>query len=590
MDITTTPMSHFGSYLALTYQESDTHEKKGLYINSVRGKSRQHQNALKIIPVKNGEPVEYSYQANEFQISIQFDGGELHVCFEDESRIFVKGSGNQVGLVLDTQPIFNFEYNYLLGKEGEEYCLVNSYKNLTKYLIFAPDGSVSLKQNVFMDTVGSTNKADNSSSIHIGPEDGSHEFLCVVEDVPTHGSIPEEREYSFEKALDKSTSHFLDFLSRQPSVPEEYQETLREAVYLNWTCIVNEEGLLKRKAMFMSNSNFPGVWSWDNAFNALALAGVDDKLAWDQIQLLFDYQDDKGQIPGSISDSTIRWNFSKPPVQGYFVLKMMEKMTLTTTQLEKVYTQIKGHVEFYFRYKDSNQDGIPEYHHGNDSGQDNSTVFRNAAIIDSPDLTAFLIKSMDMLAVVAGKLDRQQEEKYWEGQAEELTERFCQHFLVDDIPAARFTKDGSVIESQGILPLVSIILAKKLPESVREKIIRVLKDKNYLTQWGIASEALDSPYYEQDAYWRGPIWAPTTLLFVEAFEECGEHELASEVRQKFLELCKQNGFAENFHAETGEGLRDLAHTWTSSVFIHLAAQEKVTNAEQKRKHLVHPNA
>ncbi|MEI2400918.1 MGH1-like glycoside hydrolase domain-containing protein, partial [Paenibacillus phytohabitans] len=125
-------------------------------------------------------------------------------------------------------------------------------------------------------------------------------------------------------------------------------------------------------------------------------------------------------------------------------------------------------------------------------------------------------------------------------------------------------------ESDGILPLISIILANKLPEATKKNIINILKSERYLTKWGIASEAIDSPYYDEDAYWRGPIWAPTTLLFIEAFEECGEQELANELTEKFLELCKNGGFAENFHAETGRGLRDLAHTWTSSVFIHLA--------------------
>lgn len=583
MDLTVTPMSHFGSYMALTYQENNYPEKEGIYVNAVRGKSKQHQNALKIIPTKNGEPVNYSYEANEFQITIHVDGGTLDICFEDELRIFVRGTGENLGLILDTQPIYNFEYNYLLGNNGEEYCIVNSYKNLTKYLLFAPQGSLSMKQNVFMDTTGSTNKADNLSSIHIDAENGSDEFLCVIEDIPTHGSVPADREYSFDKALEKSKAHFEDFLAKQPAVPEGYQQTLREAAYLNWTCIKNEEGLLKRKAMFMSNSNFPGVWSWDNAFNGLALAGVDDQLAWDQIQCLFDHQDDKGQIPGSISDSTIRWNFSKPPVQGLFVLKMMDRMTLTQAQLEQMYQQIEAHVNFYFRYKDSNQDGIPEYHHGNDSGQDNSTVFRNADIIDSPDLLAFLIKSMDMLAVAAGKLDRPQDKEHWEEEAQKYTELFCDYFIVDDLPVARYTRTGEKIDSEGYLPLVSLILADKLPESVRKKIIETLSSDRYLTEWGIASEAIDSPLYEEDAYWRGPIWAPTTLLFIDAFEACGEQKLADEVAEKFLKLCKHGGFAENFHAETGEGLRDLAHTWTSSVFIHLAARQQEKNNRERKQ-------
>lgn len=567
-------MSHFGSYIALSYQDTSESGQDGLYIKSLRGKSRKHQNSMKVIPTKNGRPVDYSYKEDGFQISIYVDGGELYLSFEDEHSIIVKADGEHIGLRLDTQPVYNFEYNYLLGNEGEEYCIVNSYKNLTKYLIFAPHGSISLQQNIFMDATGSENKADNLSLLHITPDHNANSFLCVIEDVPTHGAIPSMQEYDFDKALARSNNHFLEFLSKQPNVLDKYQHTLEKAAYLNWTCVVNQEGLLMRKAMYMSNNNFPGVWSWDNAFNALALAGVDNELAWDQIQILFDHQDEKGQIPGSVSDSTIRWNFSKPPVQGLFVLKMMEKMTFTIEQLKKIYTQIWRHIKFYFQYKDFNNDGICEYHHGNDSGQDNSTVFRNTHIVDSPDLTAFLIKSIDMLGVVAGKLGRKQDKKHWEGESKRLTDKFCNYFLVNDLPVARFTKNSKIIDSQSILPLTSIILADKLPDATRKKIINVLSSDKYLTRWGIASEAMDSPYYEADAYWRGPIWAPTTLLFVEAFEECGEFDLASEVTEKFLELCKQNGFAENFNPENGKALRDPAHTWTSSVFIHLVSKEK----------------
>ncbi|MFB4162246.1 amylo-alpha-1,6-glucosidase [Alteribacillus sp. JSM 102045] len=572
MDIKNTPLSRYGSYMALKYQQNKESYKNGLYVNSSRGKARKHMNAMKIIPMVKGEPVAYKYQADEFQISLYFSGGELHICFENENQILVKGVGKETGLCLDTQPVYNFEYNYLLGGQGQEYCIVNSYKNLTKYLIFSPQGSVSLQQNVFIDTTGSTNEADNLSTIHITPEKDADEFLCVIEDIPTHGAVPEDREYDFNRALEKTKNQFQEFLSKHPVVPENYQQTLADAAYLNWSCIVRPEGLLHREAMYMSNNNFPGVWSWDNAFNALALAGVDTKLAWDQIAVLFDHQDEQGQIPGSVSDSSIRWNFAKPPVHGLFILKMMEKMTLSPSQLETIYTQIEKQVQFYFHYKDSNRDEICEYHHGNDSGQDNSTVFKHTDIIDSPDLTAFLIKSIDMLAVIAGKLDKQEEKSYWEEEAKRLTQVFCDYFLVNDFPVARYTRNGEAIESKSILPLMSIILADKLPEKARNNIIDVIGSDRYLTEWGIASEALDSPDYEEDAYWRGPIWAPTTLLFIEALEECGEKELAAEVTKKFLELVKHNGFAENFHAETGEGLRDKAHTWTSSVFIHLASK------------------
>jgi hypothetical protein len=44
------------------------------------------------------------------------------------------------------------------------------------------------------------------------------------------------------------------------------------------------------------------------------------------------------------------------------------------------------------------------------------------------------------------------------------------------------------------------------------------------------------------------------------------HRIAARIRT----LCETAGFAENFDALTGEGLRDRAYTWTASACLMLA--------------------
>ena len=202
-------------------------------------------------------------------------------------------------------------------------------------------------------------------------------------------------------------------------------------------------------------------------------------------------------------------------------------------------------------------DGIFEYHHGNDSGQDNSTIFKGVMVVDTPDLTAFIINAMDMLAKVAEKLNKYSEKEYWANKADELTKLFLSYFIVDDLPVARETLTGKILPNNALLPLVSLVLGNRLPKYTRDKMIDLIISERYLTKWGIATEAIDSDEYQDDAYWRGPIWAPTTLLFVEALEECGENELAIDIAKRYCELVDKNGFAENFNAITGEGLRDI---------------------------------
>jgi hypothetical protein len=44
-------------------------------------------------------------------------------------------------------------------------------------------------------------------------------------------------------------------------------------------------------------------------------------------------------------------------------------------------------------------------------------------------------------------------------------------------------------------------------------------------------------------------------------------------------LCEKSGFAENFDAETGTGLRDRAYTWTASSYLIFAASYEAASYE-----------
>jgi putative isomerase len=133
--------------------------------------------------------------------------------------------------------------------------------------------------------------------------------------------------------------------------------------------------------------------------------------------------------------------------------------------------------------------------------------------------------------------------------------------------------DGSAIESQSLLLYIPIILGKRLPSDVRNKLVQGLTELGkFRTAHGFATESLTSRYYANDGYWRGPIWAPATMLLAEGLDSAGEHALAKKVREDFCRMAQQNGMYENFEAITGDGLRDPAYTWTSSVFLIFAHQ------------------
>ena len=60
------------------------------------------------------------------------------------------------------------------------------------------------------------------------------------------------------------------------------------------------------------------------------------------------------------------------------------------------------------------------------------------------------------------------------------------------------------------------------------------------------------------------------MLIVDGLNSIGRVDWAIEVSRRFCNMVSKHGMAENFDAIAGDGLCDLAYTWTSSVFLVLA--------------------
>ena len=251
------------------------------------------------------------------------------------------------------------------------------------------------------------------------------------------------------------------------------------------------------------------------------------------------------------------------------------KYFIAKEQLTKVYEILGKWTNFWMLYRDDDKNGIPQYNDGgSDSGWDNGTAFDNylGYTVESPDLCAYLVIQMDVLSDIATKLNKSDESEYWKKKADELLDKFIKRLWTGDKFVVK--KTGSDIyetQSHSLLGYIPIILGNRLPKEIKAKLIADLKDQNgLLTSFGFATENPKSAFYISDGYWRGPVWAPTTLFMVEGLNDCGEKEFAKDVAKRFCDMCVKSGFAENFEATTGRPLRNPSYTWSSSVFIFFA--------------------
>jgi glycogen debranching enzyme len=113
-------------------------------------------------------------------------------------------------------------------------------------------------------------------------------------------------------------------------------------------------------------------------------------------------------------------------------------------------------------------------------------------------------------------------------------------------------------------------LGDRLEPAIAKKLLSRLVEMQFITDWGPATECPSSEFYKSDGYWRGPIWAPTTLLLFDGLLRQGQDELALSVAEKFSKLAATSGMAENYDAIEGAPLRDKAFAWASAVYLILA--------------------
>jgi glycogen debranching enzyme len=211
---------------------------------------------------------------------------------------------------------------------------------------------------------------------------------------------------------------------------------------------------------------------------------------------------------------------------------------------------------------------LAHYQHGNDSGWDNATVFDAGRLAVTPDLAAFLILQMSELGDLAMELELAEEAAEWHRAAAEMREALQQELWDGRHFVARAVDGGGPRATASLLHLLPVVLGAELPPGPSAELSEQIAA--HLTPHGLATERVDSPHYQPDGYWRGPIWAPSTVLVEDGLRRAGHIALADEISARFRALCERSGFAENFDALTGEGLRDRAYTWTASAYLLFA--------------------
>jgi hypothetical protein len=363
------------------------------------------------------------------------------------------------------------------------------------------------------------------------------------------------------------------FRARMPRVPPGRTAQAEAAWWNLWSLYAPADTCWPTPAVLAAKVDMNALWPWDHCFPAMALGLTDLQAGLDQFLLPFLLAGEDGSPPDETAPDATYRGVTKPPIHGWVLGRLMDRHALSRAQMEAVYPRLAKWTEFWFRYRDKDGDGIPEYggeHPGWESGWDNASAFGPdpATPLESPDLQAYLVLQMRTLARLAAAMDRPAEAREWERRAKAHLD-----LLLD-----RFWKDGRFLvrwagrarpepAPTSLLPLMPLVLGDLLPPEVFKALASDL-ERRFLTPWGPATEDPSSALYRPDGYWLGPVWAPTAYLLADGLRRGGRKDLAYAIARRFCDLVAHaGGCYENYDALSGKGLRCRGFAWTSAVEI-----------------------
>jgi putative isomerase len=552
------PVSRFGSYLSLFQPRTDPGCGPGIYLRTHHAARVGRRDVMRLELLVDGRPAPFTAVGSPAMLELAAGGRRARLCIADAARDTVRVRGEGAGLRLRVVP----GPGNVAQPVGQHRWSINARASICRFMVEVMAGG--LRADCPWQPRGTP-----PMTIDLLP-DGDGRLEAAID---RYMSTWVERDRpAFGACVAAVGREWAGWLASQPSAPPALREAWELAACVNWSSVVRAGGLIKRPAMLMSKCYMDNVWSWDHCFNAMALCYHAPQLALEQWRVMFDRQDPFGALPDALNPSVEHFNYSKPPVHGWALEFMLERQPkfFTKTRLRELYGPLAAGTAWWLTHRRRPGDALPYYLHGNDSGWDNSTMFDAGAPLAAPDLAALLAVQCEVTGRLAARLGRARHARSWREQSRQLIAALLGELWKGERFVARRLSDGLEVHCDSLVPWMPVVLGRRLPKPVAKKIVAGIR--RHLTQRGLATELTASPQYCDDGYWRGPIWAPCTMIAVDGLARLGETKLARTIAGRFCRLCARSGYAENFDALTGAPLRDPAYTWTASVFLVLARE------------------
>jgi hypothetical protein len=328
-----------------------------------------------------------------------------------------------------------------------------------------------------------------------------------------------------------AASDFAAWRATYGGVASEDEDLFDLAAYITWVCVAQPRinGITSVLGGYAIYDRRYGIERFNTAEQTVcALAFLDDSARHKTISSVLRLLDPDGMTPSWANDQDREYGQAAPPSIALAAMKL-ELGEETLDSLARMAT-------WWFKWRDTDSDGLPEYAYPGEPGYDFGFRPENGCSIASPDLTSYLI-------VLCGVLARsiRPDAAKWAELERALTDKLIRLLWDGD----KFTPRESGTYKRISLPddficYIPVILGKRLPEDVTKKLVKSIFE--------------NKP-------WRRKNGIPLAALLIFGLRELGEYELAREISDWLTTLVRENGFVNNENA--------LSYgSWCASAFLY----------------------
>jgi len=571
------PFSIEGAYLSVYQSITD----KNLYFSLCRSEDAglARPNPIRIIPMFEGDELPFIYECDAAKLTVSTKYGTAEFTYEaaDIMRIRVRGI------------TLRFDYVPLMHEGGVERFpgeVEIAFNLLGKLLFKHISGNMTNTAKWNFRQV-----SPYPFVIDVSPEGDNHGEIAIHEYYSN--GVANESYIPFDAAYEKTLAAFEKYCENYPEVPIQYRDMAERAIWVVWQSRLGPEGGqkgLKDVAVYMHKLFLIRAFGWQQCFHAMALAD-NAKEAVRLLLTLFHYQDKEGGIPDNASDLA-QYNYisTKPPLYGFaccYMLDNFDTSGLTEDDYTQLYDKLSRFTNWWFKHHDHAKTGYPSYYHPDESGYDEATLFEGGLPIQSPDLLAYIVMLCEACSRLAEKLEDTVNAEFWMAESTRVLD-----YLVNDLWdgkqfRAKLVATGEYFECGSVALLQAAMLGKRLPRDILHTIALRISDPNeFLTDYGIATENLQSPFHAQRSFTRGPVVAPTNALILLGLFDGGETEIARTICVRYLNALLAEGLAlavSPFRKEpasgddivkmnTGMSVSFPFTSWAASIFLALASK------------------